>query len=667
MIDQVENIETKTASLWGKAITISALLGLIFVLSGMMLWGAVVFALSLFTLMPPKVDVVKPANSHNPQSFDLQMLDHLPLVISNDKGDLIKATQAYQKLFTGGEVESPRMLGLSCDSKASQMVAIGEMLVECQVQPFADHNIWSFVPKVAQTIGSDDLQQQMLSADSLFHILDDAPISVATINRDGQFVRVNKYFNKFCQKQLNLEPKVKSVFVSDLCLDSEEDDVKDVVARAFEKQFRSMPLEIHASALPDEVVKMFVRPFGDDKVEEVMLYFLDTTELKLMETQFVQAQKMQAVGQLAGGIAHDFNNLLTAITGFCDLLLQCHGPGDASFADLMQIKQNSNRAANLVRQLLAFSRRQTLRPQVLDIGEVLSDISNLVRRLIGEKVHFEIVHGRSVPKVKADVGQLEQVFINLAVNARDAMASAGGGDLTFRTGIISKEQVAELGHSVMVNDDYVHVTVKDTGSGMSEAIQQQIFQPFFTTKKVGEGTGLGLSTVYGIVKQTGGYIFVDSEEGMGTTFNIYLPIHHAVESEKEAPTIVEVEMHKDLTGQETILLVEDEAPVRLFAKRALENKGYEVLIADSGETAMEVLEQYDGHIDLLISDIIMPGVDGPSLARTIKADRPDLKIIFMSGYAEEEYREQLSEFVCEFLPKPFSLVKLAEVVKDSLA
>ena len=253
----------------------------------------------------------------------------------------------------------------------------------------------------------------------------------------------------------------------------------------------------------------------------VILHFIDTTEQKSLETQFAQSQKMQAVGQLAGGVAHDFNNLLTAMIGFCDLLLLRFRPGDPSFADIMQIKQNANRAANLVRQLLAFSRQQTLQPRVLDITDVLAELSHLLRRLIGENIELKVVHGRDLGLVKVDQGQLEQVIINLAVNARDAMP--GGGTLTIRTANMSSEHPMRRGHEVMPPGEYVQVEVTDTGVGIPRENLARIFEPFFSTKEVGSGTGLGLSTVYGIVKQTGGFVFVESEPSAGARTFIDLP------------------------------------------------------------------------------------------------------------------------------------------------
>lgn len=396
----------------------------------------------------------------------------------------------------------------------------------------------------------------------------------------------------------------------------------------------------------------------------MILHLIDATEQKRLEAQFAQSQKMQAVGLLAGGIAHDFNNLLTAMIGFCDLLLLRHKAGDQSFADIMQIKQNANRAANLVRQLLAFSRQQTLQPRVLDVTDVLAELSHLIRRLIGENIELAMEHGRDLASVRADAGQLEQVIINLAVNARDAMPD--GGRLLIRTRNVTTNDPISRGVEVMPPGNYVLVEIADTGSGIAPEILDRIFEPFFSTKAVGSGTGLGLSTVYGIVRQTGGFVFVDSQIGRGTTFRIYLP-QHAAAGDTAARADYAEDTPRDLTGIGTVLLVEDEDAVRLFSARALRNKGYKVLEARSGEAALEIMnEQVDG-IDLIISDVVMPNMDGPTLIKEVRQRRPDVKVIFISGYAEDDFRRKVDAGEeAHFLMKPFTLKQLASKVKDVL-
>jgi two-component system cell cycle sensor histidine kinase/response regulator CckA len=354
-----------------------------------------------------------------------------------------------------------------------------------------------------------------------------------------------------------------------------------------------------------------------------------------------------------------------------DFLLNAHKPTDPSFQDIMQIKQNATRAATLVRQLLAFSRRQTLRPQVLDLGDALSDLTMLLRRLIGEKVKLDLVHGRDLWPVKVDVSQFEQVIVNLAVNARDAMPD--GGKLTVRTANISAEEAERLSYKGMPPADYVRIDVADTGTGIPAEIVDKIFEPFFSTKEVGKGTGLGLSTVYGIVKQTGGFVYVDSEAGKGTSFHIFLPRHHPelevqpdpVVAVKEPPA--DVKPRTDLTGQGTILLVEDEEGLRSLNARGLRSRGYSVIEASNGLEAMEALEEKNGAVDLVVSDVVMPEMDGPTLLKNMRERNPDLKIIFVSGYAEDAFEKSLPENQqFAFLPKPFTLSQLVAAVKETM-
>jgi two-component system, cell cycle sensor histidine kinase and response regulator CckA len=385
-----------------------------------------------------------------------------------------------------------------------------------------------------------------------------------------------------------------------------------------------------------------------------------------LKREVAQATKMQAVGQLAGGVAHDFNNILTAIIGHCDLMLMRHAPGDSDYDDIQQIKSNSNRAAGLTRQLLAFSRQQTLQPQILQLPDVISEVSNLLKRLLGETVQLQVKHGRGLGAVRADPGQLEQVIVNLAVNARDAMLGNnpnGGGILTLRTFAVSASEVRRMGNEVLPIADYTALQVSDTGTGIPAKLLPKIFEPFFTTKEVGKGTGLGLSTVYGIVKQSGGFIFADSEEGKGTSFTIYLPVHRSTGEPK--PRKREREPAAEPWGSGTILLVEDEAMVRAVAERALTRHGYTVLTAENGEAALEVLARED-KVDLMITDVVMPTMDGPTMVREARKTRPELPILFISGYAEEQLRKSIDFDRVSFLAKPFSVQRLAEAARETL-
>ncbi len=390
----------------------------------------------------------------------------------------------------------------------------------------------------------------------------------------------------------------------------------------------------------------------------------DATELKTLEAQFVQSQKMQAIGQLAGGVAHDFNNLLTAISGHCDLLLLRHDQGDPDYGDLVQIHQNANRAAALVGQLLAFSRKQTLRPEVLDMRDTLSDLTHLLNRLVGEKVTLTLSHDPVLQSIRADKRQLEQVLMNLVVNARDAMPS--GGEIRIETETAYLNEPLERDRALVPAGAYVTVKVSDEGVGIPSDKLQKVFEPFFTTKRTGEGTGLGLSTAYGIVKQTGGYIFVDSIIGSGTSFTLYFPVYEKVE-ETPAPNVEKPQSAQPKHGEGVILLVEDEAPVRAFASRALRLRGYTVLEAESAEVALKTLEDPGIVVDVFVTDVVMPGMDGPSWVREALKERPDVRVVFVSGYAEDSFGDNQTKIPNSvFLPKPFSLSDLTETVHQQL-
>ena len=402
------------------------------------------------------------------------------------------------------------------------------------------------------------------------------------------------------------------------------------------------------------------------KVEEVDGSFLiavinDATELKSLEAQFVQSQKMQAIGELAGGVAHDFNNLLTAISGHCDLLLLRHENSDPDYADLVQISQNANRAASLVRQLLAFSRKQTLRPEVVDIRDALEDLTHLLNRLVGEKITLVVKHDLSPWSIRADKRQLEQVLMNLVVNARDAMPNGGEIHIESCNRVLTKTMSRD--RVQVPQGEYLSVQVTDEGAGIPTELLQKVFEPFYTTKRVGEGTGLGLSTVYGIVKQSGGYVFADSSVGQGTTFTLLFPVSRDV-APLETPAVKEELTPLPTATDGVVLLVEDEAPVRAFASRALRLRGYTVIEASCAEEALDLLQDIDLAVDIFVTDVIMPGMDGPSWVREALKTRPEARVVFVSGYAEAAFDADKGEIPnSEFLPKPFSLNELTETVQ----
>ncbi|MDE2376719.1 cell cycle histidine kinase CckA [Bradyrhizobium sp.] len=505
---------------------------------------------------------------------------------------------------------------------------------------------------------------------------DHTPMAIATVDRGGNVVRANARYAKLAQG-LNLDGTSKSIFRAVNARDRHL--LIAAINQAAEGQADVAPVEVMLEGAKERWGQFFITPVEEDERdnEAAIVYMLETTERRALENQINQSQKMETVGQLAGGIAHDFNNVLSAIMMANDFLLNAHKPTDPSFQDIMQIKQNATRAATLVRQLLAFSRRQTLRPQVLDLGDALSDLTMLLRRLIGEKVKLDLVHGRDLWPVKVDVSQFEQVIVNLAVNARDAMPD--GGKLIIRTANVAAEDCARLAYKGMPAAEYVRIEVADTGTGIPADIRDKIFEPFFSTKEVGKGTGLGLSTVYGIVKQTGGFIYVDSEPGKGTSFHIFLPRHRAEpETQVEATAAatgaaarevqpVEAKPRADMTGQGTILLVEDEEGLRALNARGLRSRGYTVVEAENGVEAMEMLEEQGGAIDLVVSDVVMPEMDGPTLLKAMREKNPDIKFIFVSGYAEDAFEKSLPEGQqFDFLPKPFTLGQLVAAVKETM-
>ena len=508
-------------------------------------------------------------------------------------------------------------------------------------------------------------------------IFEFAPVGIVVLDQNFKIIRGNKKF----RMDIAGSPDINDlIFFDGLLEESHRSEVIKMLQKIFDEDGSDTPIEIsfkNGKTLSANCNR--IKSTNDDLNDScgLILHFFDNREQKALHQQLMQSQKMQAMGQLAGGIAHDFNNLLTAIIGFCDLLLSRHSPSDQSFTDLMQIKQNANRAANLVRQLLAFSKQQTLQPQVLNISEALSELTVLLQRLVGINISLDIIHGRDLSPIKVDKGQFEQVIVNLAVNARDAIQ--GEGKITINTSIKTYKRAHRVRHDTIPAGDYIAIEVSDTGTGIEEQHLEQIFDPFFSTKELGHGTGLGLSTVYGIIKQTGGYIFVNTELGKGSKFIILFPAHLEEEATEEqlnvANEIKQVEHHEamsDTTGQGTILFVEDEDSVRLFGARALKDKGYKIIEARNGEEALgfvrSIADRDDATIDLMITDVVMPGMDGPELVKNVHEVFPGLKVIYISGYAEDSFRQRVgNEANIRFLPKPFSLKALALKVKEVMS
>ena len=490
-------------------------------------------------------------------------------------------------------------------------------------------------------------------------LLSTLPLGLALVDRDGRFLFANDAFARVLDVEANKLP----LYPGDLVINEDKGAVLDSIRRYGSGSMTSGDIAIRLKERPDEVIALSIAGVRGLGEAAVLLGLKDNSEEITLKRQVAQQTKMESIGQLAGGVAHDFNNILTAIIGYCDLMLLRHQPGDSDYDDIQQIKNNSNRAASLTRQLLAFSRQQTLRPQILQLANVVADVSSLLKRLLGETVRLEVHHGRGVGAVRADPGQLEQVIINLGVNARDAMPK--GGVVHISTAAVSQSEVSAMGSEFLPIGDYVQLSVEDSGVGIPKENLSKIFEPFFTTKEMGKGTGLGLSTVYGIVKQSGGFIFADSKPGEGTRFDIFLPVHRG---EIPAPEIAKRELYKpkDLWGSGRILIVEDEDMVRAVAERALVRQGYVVETASDGEQALELFA--DGkRYDLVVSDVVMPNLDGPSMARQLRESYGEIRLLFMSGYAEEQLRETISLDNVSFLAKPFSVQQIAEAVHDALA
>ena len=487
------------------------------------------------------------------------------------------------------------------------------------------------------------------------------PVALIRMAGDGRVIAINRAGRAILGK---VEPETK---LADL-LEGLGRPVNDWVTDALAGRAERRPEVLRVRRGDGEVfLQVTLSRVVEGGRTQLIGVLSDATQLKTLEAQFVQSQKMQAIGQLAGGVAHDFNNLLTAISGHCDLLMLRHDKGDPDYSDLDQISQNTNRAASLVGQLLAFSRKQTLKPQTIDLRDTLSDLTHLLNRLVGEKVALSFSHDPALKPVRADKRQLEQVIMNLVVNARDAMPGGGAIEVSTFNELLAEDYTRD--RVSVPKGSYVVVRVSDEGTGIPADKIGKIFEPFYTTKRVGEGTGLGLSTAYGIVKQTGGYIFCDSVVGSGTSFSIYLPSYAHLSGATE---VVNAPRTNDVAPTEmtqaTVLLVEDEAPVRAFAARALQLRGYTVLEAECGEEALEIIEDPSVQVDIFVTDVIMPGMDGPTWVAKALEQRPGTAVIFVSGYAEDvfqEGREPIENAI--FLPKPFSLSELTATVQNQLS
>ena len=580
------------------------------------------------------------------------------------------------ELALAGEPSSAVLYRLSrdaADGKAREetFAVVPGLEIVAAVRPLADRQTaWWFTPRLAAStspqpsltpraaepvaVAAPPAPAIAAAPTDFAGLFRDAPMGVALADASGVITEANAAFAQF----FGLENGLAGRACAELVDTHDQQGVRALIAAAAAGKPGKQAIELRS---PSE---RMAELFASTQAGGAVLYLVDVSEQKALETKFAQSQKMQAVGQLAGGVAHDFNNLLTVIIGNCEFLLMRHPAGDPSFKEINEVHQNALRAAALVSQLLAFSRKQTMQPKTLALGDVIGELAQMLRRLVGEGITLNVERESDLWAVHADEAQLGNAIINLVVNARDAMPS--GGTVTIRTANQSVAGSSALGTAIIPAGDYVRIEVTDTGVGMSKEIQSKIFDPFFTTKPVGQGTGLGLATVYGIVKQSGGFITVDSEPGHGTAFKIYLPrqrVDASAPVEVAAPAAP-----RDVTGQDTILLVEDEEAVRSFAARALRMRGYNVLEASGGEEALEIVKAGEHEIHLIITDVVMPNMDGPTMVRHVKELKPDLAVIFMSGYAEEAFRrnDQSSEDI-HFLPKPFGLKQLAAKVKEVIS
>ncbi len=577
---------------------------------------------------------------------------------------------APPELALAGEPSSAVLYRLSRDAaegrpREESFVVMPGLELVAAVRPLKDQRtVWWFTPRLAAT-GSAQPESRPAPppatppapavpdqvAGNLFR---NAPVGVAFVDPNGAIRDANPAFNRF----FGLAGALVGRDAAALVEEGDRAQLRERIASSARGDSASRPLELKFG---ERMAELTASPMPGG----VVLYLTDVSEQKALEIKFAQSQKMQAVGQLAGGVAHDFNNLLTVIIGNCEFLLMRHPAGDSSFKEINEVHQNALRAAALVGQLLAFSRKQTMQPKMLALSDMMSELAQMLRRLLREGIELRLDNGPDLWPVHADETQLSNAIINLVVNARDAMPN--GGRVTISTANDVVAQAAALGTAIMPAGEYVKIEVADTGTGISKEHLGKIFDPFFTTKPVGQGTGLGLATVYGIIKQSGGFITVESEVGRGTSFKIYLPRYRMDASLPVAEPVVAA-APRDVTGQDTILLVEDEEAVRSFAARALRMRGYNVLEASGGEEALEIVKAGEHEIHLLITDVVMPNMDGPTLVRHVKGMKPDLAVIFMSGYAEEAFRrndENASDL--HFLPKPFGLKQLAAKVKEVLS
>ncbi|MEL6169442.1 MAG: ATP-binding protein [Pseudomonadota bacterium] len=575
----------------------------------------------------------------------------LPMVTVSNSGALLFINEAMRRLIGGREK------------------ALDRIITDLPLRPGGVHELATIegaaratVVEVKSAAGRRELYflPVIEEAPSDWALIDLLPVPLLKIAPDGQVQQANRMARELLEMSPGEHPSLGAL------VEGLGRPILDWLSDAAGGRGLGRPEFVQAARPGKDVyLQITLERVGVGDATSLVAVLNDATELKTLEAQFVQSQKMQAIGQLAGGVAHDFNNLLTAIRGHCDLLLLRREPSDPDYADLEQINQNANRAASLVRQLLAFSRKQNLQPQIIDLRDSMADLTHLLNRLVGEKVELTMTHDPELACVRVDKRQLEQVLMNLVVNARDAMPD--GGHIDIETRMETLDAAIERDRAMVPAGRYVVIRVADEGIGIPPDKLPKIFEPFFTTKRAGEGTGLGLSTAYGIIKQTGGYIFADSAVGQGTAFSIYLPGHDRPEDSPVRTVHLGDVDPPAVQGEGVVLLVEDEAPVRAFASRALRMRGYTVLEAANAEEALDALTDDALSVDVFVTDVVMPGMDGPSWVSKALETRPDTRVVFVSGYAEDHLADSQARIPNSvFLPKPFSLNELTATVYDQL-
>ena len=582
---------------------------------------------------------------------------------------LLCTPEVFQTLIERGEVE---LIGApSVDWLGVPLKAAGKTFGALVVQSYSEHvryaekdrEILMFVSQqLASAIEHKRHEEALRQSETRYRsLVQSAVYGIYRSSLEGKFLDVNPALSTMlgygsAEEVLALNPK------RDVFLDPGE---QDRLVQEFRRGTRLDNLEVRWKRKDGNIIAVRLNgrivnsPGGTEETLEVIAE--DVTERRVLEDQFRQAQKMEAVGRLAGGVAHDFNNLLMVISGYTEVLLEHTRQNEPLHSKMVAIQQAADRASGLTRQLLAFSRKQYLELKVVDVNAIVQDMKRLLSPLIGETIELVTHLSSELGRTRADAGQIEQVIMNLVVNAKDALPE--GGKITIETANVNLGDDARRQFSYIQPGPYVLLSISDTGQGMSKETQAHIFEPFFTTKEKGKGTGLGLSTVYGIIKQSGGYVFVESEPGQGTRFRIYLPrVAEAAEAAGALPTARSV-----AGGSETVLLAEDEESVRELVRETLEAKGYKILACENAEAALQRAAAHTGTIDMLITDLVMPGMSGRELAKRLCAVRPQAKVLYLSGYTEDVLAHPgMFEPGTSFLQKPFTLQRLARKVREVL-